>query len=220
MNKLIFGLVFAAAAYGSSLTATTTCQPISGPVEVVMGPGTCLGGGFALTPTATGFDATFSLFPSAYPHGGITEIAVAFSDDLSFSQAGFATFYLDRYSNIAGSPFGQFPDGTVAGQSWSSGTIQVAVGPGQPVHIDFAADWLGQSGIGAADDGIIRLSLSKIEFTDLNGRSVPVIYDAMNGITYDCLDPVAVPEPGSVLLSALGLGVLAFAGRRKLRTQG
>lgn len=193
-----------------------------------MGPGACAGGAFDLATTAGGFDATFSLFPSGYLAGGcqdplfqsgcgVTEMAVDFSDDIYFSEQGLATFYLDRYSSIPGSPLGQFPDGTVAGQAWTSGIIQVAVGPGQPVHIGFSANWTGQCCVGGPDDALVRLSLSKIEFTNLSGNVSSIPYNAMYGVTWGAIDSASVPEPASLLLSGLGFGVLIVLGRRKVR---
>lgn len=230
MKKLIlaFALIVAASisTYGSTLTATTTCTPFSGPAVVVNGPGACAGGSFSLTALSSGFDASFNLFPGAYLAGGcedpifqtgcgLTEMAVTFSDELYFNQAGFATFYLDRSSNIPGSPEGQYPFGTVGGQAWANNVLTLAVGPGQGVNIAFSANWSGQCcAHGGPDNASVSLRISKIVFTDANGNPVASTYGTGSGLTYPVIDGVAIPEPASVLLSAMGLGLLAMLRRR------
>lgn len=238
MYKVILVLAFllATSAYGSAVTGTITCAPFSGPTVVVnVGDtgGSCNGGALIFKADSTGLVASFSMFPLAYFSGGCqnpvtsggcgtTTMIINFDDDLYFSQAGFADFYAERSSSTPGSPVGTPPTGDIGGQDWLSfpHPIQVAVGPGQPVHISFFTNWFGQCCAGGGpDDASVDLSISRIVFRDLNGTPSPITYETASGFIYPVVNGVAVPEPSSALVCLLGFGLLGALWRLSVAPQ-
>jgi hypothetical protein len=222
MNKLLLIFALAASAYGSTLTYTTTCMPFSRPVVVVTNGG-CFGSSVSLTSNETVFDLTFIMLP-AYPPPcrnylfnqgcGSTSMVASFSDDIYFSETGFASFYLTEVAFFPGGLPSGFPFGYIDGQLWATTVIRIPVGPDLPVQIAFSADWMGQCCIDGGDDASVEFDITKIQFTDSNGNVSPSTYDTASGLTYPVIGGVLVPEPASVLLCALGFGILAVLRRR------